>query len=105
MNLLVSITTLDFTSPKDSLDSYSQNKVGSALNIIREVTVPIKCPECDSENEVSLEDQSNGAAMLCPTCDAILDLIDNDGGASKIADKLDKLYRQLRNIGGSARVR
>ncbi len=74
--------------------------------IIRsEITVPIKCPECNAENEVSLEDLSNGTSILCPSCDKILDLIDKDGGAKKIADKFDELDRQLRNIGGSAQVR
>ncbi len=75
------------------------------MNISREFTVPIPCPECNTDNQVSLEDLSNGASILCPSCDTLLDLIDEDGGARIIADKLDELDRQLRNIGGSARAR
>ncbi len=75
------------------------------MNICRKFTVPINCPECNTDNEVSLEDLSNGASILCPSWDTLLDLIDEDGGARKIADKLDELDRQLRNIGGSARAR
>ena len=64
--------------------------LGLRLSLSRDIKIPLKCPECDREHEISLENIARETTITCE-CGKNLILHDKGGKAKEVTKKFDEI--------------
>jgi DNA-directed RNA polymerase subunit RPC12/RpoP len=71
--------------------------------------IPLNCPKCGTENEVTLGQIKKGATIQCIVCATKISLKDKSGsvakGTKEVQAAIDSLEKTVKKIGGSLKVK
>jgi DNA-directed RNA polymerase subunit RPC12/RpoP len=71
--------------------------------------IPLRCPKCGIENEVTLSQIKKGKTIQCIVCATKINVKDKNGkvakGTKKVQDAIDSLEKTVKEIGGSLKVK
>jgi Zn ribbon nucleic-acid-binding protein len=71
--------------------------------------IPLRCPKCGIENEVTLGQIKNGETIECVVCATKISLKDKNGSVKKgtkhVQKAIDSLEKTVKKIGGSLKVK
>ena len=71
--------------------------------------IPLRCPKCGIENEVTLGQIKRGEVIQCVVCATKINLKDKNGsvekGTKQVQDVVDSLEKTVKKIGGSLKLK
>lgn len=71
--------------------------------------IPLRCPKCGIENEITLGQIKKGETIECVVCATKIGLKDKNGslekGTKQVQDALDSLEKTIKKMGGSLQVK
>jgi DNA-directed RNA polymerase subunit RPC12/RpoP len=71
--------------------------------------IPLRCPKCGIENEVTLGQIKKGETIQCVVCATKISLKDKGGsvkkGTKQVQKAIDSLEKAVKKIGGSLKVK
>lgn len=59
--------------------------------------ISLKCPSCDFNNHVTLDDVSKGKSIICNGCLKTIKLVDNEGSTKKFIKTIKQTTNDLSN--------
>lgn len=67
------------------------------MNLLKS-KIKINCPECDFENEVTLDQVSKEEEIICIGCLKTIKLIDKDKTTKTVAEDVNKTLNDLKKL-------
>jgi len=98
----------EIKNPNGGLASYGQEEVMRALRMgavetllisegINKQLVKVKCPECDHQDEITLEGKIKDEDRICPECGAEMEVLESK-------DIIEKLYEMAEEVGSEVKL-